>query len=83
MNVSDYWALRTLVIWRRLLAFLVGTCFRSMVCPSDQVENASARVCAFQDGPVKIHMRARFILELLSMLALRTRLYGVEYYLPS
>lgn len=64
MNVSDSSALRTPVVWRCLFAFPMGARFRSMVCQNGQVGNASAWIRAFQDGPVKIRIRGRFMLEL-------------------
>lgn len=47
MNVSDYLAPHTPVVWHCLLSLPMGTCFRSMVCPHDQVENTSSWTCAF------------------------------------
>jgi len=44
----------TSVIRRRVPAFPVGACLRTLVCPNGQVENAPAWTCAFQDGPVRI-----------------------------
>jgi hypothetical protein len=57
MNVPDSFGYPTTVVWGCVPALPVGTCFWTVVRSVGQVENAPARTCAFEDGPVRDRTR--------------------------